>query len=129
MPAPENNENAKKHGLRSYEERGEVALDQAGRSRTAELREQVQTRAGLVDLLKERAARACMIAEMAEGWISRQSAEGRTPDQIGMLGRVTTYQANAQRAIVALLEVLPKDEAIDVSEIQREFRGKDAPDN
>jgi ABC-type transporter Mla MlaB component len=99
----------RKHGVRALEVRGVDSLDEAGRSRLIELMELTQTKAGVVSLLMERAAKAELIVELAESWVQKEVESGKKFDDIGLLRRLGTYQETARRALTALLAALPKD--------------------
>jgi hypothetical protein len=103
---------ARKHGIRAYEDRGEESLTHPQRSRLAELKDLVQDKQGVVELLKERAARAVLIIEMAEAWVEKEAQEGKTFDEIGVIRRLGTYQETARRALSDLLKALPNDKDI-----------------
>lgn len=98
---------ARKHGIEAFEARGEDALEVVQRSRLVELRESAQTRDGVIDMLKERTARAVLIAEMAESWVQQEIEKGVKFDEIGLLKRLGTYQETARRALMALFSALP----------------------
>ena len=100
---------SRKHGIRAVEDRGDVAMEPAQRGRLAEITELTGDREGLVTLLRERAARAILIAEMTEAWIEKQAREGVGWDKMTMLDRITTFQNGARLAINALLAVAPEE--------------------
>lgn len=121
---------ARKHGTRAVEMRGKAAMDQAQRGRLAEITELTQDREGLVNLLRERVSMAVLIAELAEGWIQKQAAEDVPLDKMTMLTRITTYQANAQRAISALLAADPGEKRKNITEyLQTASRDVESKDN
>ena len=113
-------QSARTHGIRAFEARGEDALDAPQRSRLEEIRERTHDRPGVTDLIKDRAARSVLIAEMAESWVQQEIEKGVPFDQIGLLKRLGTYQENARRALMALYSVLPNySKMIDVTDVLR----------
>lgn len=95
---------ARKHGAYAVKQ-----MEPAQRGRLVEITELTQDREGLVTLLRERAARAILIAEMTEAWIEKQAAAGVGWDKMTMLDRITTFQNSARLAINALLAVAPEE--------------------
>lgn len=111
-------EAAYKHGVEAYIRRGEIALRAENRSRLQEIKELTETKSGIVELLKERASRAVLIAEMAESWVQKEVEEGKRFDDIGLLRRLGTYQETARRALAELLRAIPDDKGIlDITDI------------
>lgn len=114
-----------KHGLRGrYVTKGdESGLQPHQRGRLIELRETMESRDGVLSLLIERAARAELIAEIGESYLTEAAAGGaniytddRTRDVIKRLG---TFQAEARRCITALLPYLPEPHPILTAEAGR----------
>ena len=119
---------ARTHGIDAYERRGESALDDPQGKRLETLRLMAQTREGVVEMLKERAARAMLIAEMAEDWVQKELDRGVKFDEIGLLKRLGTYQETARRALMALFAALPNySKAMDITDFMR--GGGDDEDN
>jgi hypothetical protein len=105
-----NNLNARRHGAYSFRDRGEQALEPERRSRLAELSDQVKGRAGLVELMQDRAIRAVMICELLEGHVSEEARAGRKAHEIPALRQLPAFWNSAQRAITSLLSIMPENE-------------------
>jgi hypothetical protein len=58
---------------------GEEVLTMAQRSRTAELRAQLATPDGALELLRERVVKAVAVCEFAEDWLRQQADQGKGP--------------------------------------------------
>jgi hypothetical protein len=111
---------ARKHGIEAFQARGDVALDVEMRKRLDSLRIMAQTRDGVIEMFKERAARAMLMAEMAEDWIQHELDKGVKFDEIGLLKRVGTYQETARRALMALYAALPDySKAMDITDFMK----------
>jgi len=108
---------AKTHGAYAFERRGEVALNQTGRSRLQELKDQVKDREGVLVLMQERAANAVMMVELITSYIAKEHKEGKPLSRIKTLGSLPAFMNTAQRALKDLLTVLPDDDRmIDIGE-------------
>lgn len=114
-----------KHGLRGrYVTQGdESALQPHQRGRLVDLREALGTRDGVINLLIERAARAELIAEIGESYLTQAGAEGaniytdaKTRD---VIKRLATFQAEARRCITALLPYLVEPHPVTQAEAAR----------
>ena len=110
-----NNKNAVKHGVRAFQARGEQALTSTGRSRHSELRELVQSREGIVELLQQRAADAVMVVEMAISYVAKQTQDGHPLADIPVMRALPAYQNSAVRALHTLADMMPKDKDIDIN--------------
>jgi hypothetical protein len=113
------------HGLTSdYAKTGDDrALTQAQRSRLVELRQGLQTAAGVREALIERAARLTLIAEWGEEWL-REKAErdgAIAAFTAPMLQRFFTASAECRRALEALGKLPAADDggAIDLSQYRQ----------
>ena len=103
---------SKTHGAYAFERRGEAALNQTGRSRLQELKDQVQDRQGVLGLMQDRAANAVMMVELLTSYIAKEHKAGKPLSRIGALGRLPAFMNTAQRALKDLLVVLPDDKQI-----------------
>lgn len=102
------NGNRLQHGLRGEFARSggvdDTALSGPQLSRLAVLRADLSTPQGIVDALRERAARMTLIAEWGESWLqAKAESEGATAAfESKMLQRFFTAQAEARRALESL---------------------------
>jgi len=79
------------------------------RSMRAELAEQLDTRAGVIDALKGAAIDTYTLAQVAQAYVIQKQAEGAELDNIALLGRLPAFWNSAGRALKALLDAMPKD--------------------
>jgi hypothetical protein len=127
MPASGNNTEAEleqrqqaavTHGAYAFQHRGEVALEPAGRTRLAEIREQVQDRQGLIDLLEERTAQAVLTCELVESHIVEEVHNGKRITEIPALAKLPAFWNSAQRHLSTLLGVkADTDPALDITDL------------
>ena len=101
-----------KHGAHALDHRGETALDTSGRSRLEELKDTVQYRDGVLDLMKERAANAVMMVEMMTAYAAKRHRDGVPLDRIPVLKSLPAYMNSAQRALKDLLQYMPDDKDV-----------------
>jgi hypothetical protein len=99
------------HGAYAFRDHGAEALPEKKRSRIGELSESVQTRAGLLSLLQDRAVRAIIMVEIVESYIVEEKRKGKPLESISILRNLPGFQNSAQRCIEALLDVMPGDNA------------------
>jgi hypothetical protein len=78
-------------------------LDQA-----AVLRDQLNTREGTVQALKDTAINTLMIAQVAQAYCVQKHQEGQALDTIPLLGRLPMFWNSAGRALQAYLATLDK---------------------
>ena len=108
---------AKSHGAYAFERRGEIALNQTGRSRLQELKDQVQDRQGVLALMQERAANSVMMVELITSYIAKEHKSGKPLSHIKPLGSLPAFMNTAQRALKDLLSVMPDDkQVLDIGE-------------
>jgi hypothetical protein len=110
--APDANTNAIKHGAYSFRAHGESALSESGRSRLAELREQVQDRTGLLALMEEKAADAVLLFEIVQSYVAGQVKQGVPLGEIPALNRLPAFANSMQRALANLWAIMPNDNAM-----------------
>jgi hypothetical protein len=119
---------AKTHGAYSFERRGEIALEPAGRTRLMELREACQDRKGVLALLQEKAADSVLLFELVNSFVAGEVKRGKTLGEIAALNRLPQFANSMQRALSLLLDVLGDDEKqkgvnsnfIEVSDVQQD---------
>lgn len=109
---------ARKHGVYAFRARGEEALTEQGRSRLLELRDTVQTRPGVVELLKDQTVNMVLLSELVTEYVSEQARDGRPLEEIKLLNRLPHFMTGALQSIKALLAELP-DEPGDSAELIR----------
>ena len=118
---------ARKHGAYAFQARGEVALDQPQRSRLQELKDQVQNRDGVLELMQERAANSVMVTELVMSHVAREVKQGKPLAQITILRALPAFMNTAQRALKDLIREMPEGEGVsDVDTVlQAVRRGKE----
>ncbi len=123
------------HGLRSDFVRSggidDTALTEGQRGRLAELRAELATPEGVIDALRERAARMVLICEWGESWLQQKAeAEGGIAAfEAKMLQRFFTAQAEARRSLEALIKAVGKgDGGINADDVLKGLKGEQAKD-
>jgi len=103
---------ARKHGAYAFQARGEAALDKPQRSRLQELKDQVQNRDGVLELMQERAANSVMVTELVMSHVAREVKQGKPLAQITILRALPAFMNTAQRALKDLIREMPEGEGI-----------------
>jgi hypothetical protein len=105
---------AKKHGAYAFRDRGEQALEPTGRTRLAELREQVQDHDGLLSLMQEKAADSVLLFELLQSYVAEEVKNGAPLGEIAALNKLPAFFNSMQRALTGLIALMPasKDEAM-----------------
>ena len=120
---------AKSHGAYAFERRGEIALNQTGRSRLQELKDQVQDRQGVLALMQERAANAVMMVELITSYIAKEHKTGKPLSHIKPLGSLPAFMNTAQRALKDLITYMPENEnALDAVRVLEDLKGNGQED-
>jgi len=107
----------RKHGVRSFQVRGEEALDESGRSRLEELKEQVQDREGVIALMQERAANAVMVTELVMSFVAKELKAGKSLSSIPIFRSLPAYMNTAGRALKDLANEMPEKKGIADAEV------------
>jgi hypothetical protein len=117
---------ARKHGVYAVMGRGVDALEPHQRGIYAELQEQLSTRQGTVEALKDAAINTIVLAQIAQSYCIDQFQQGKSLDKIALLGKLPAFWNSAGRAIRAYLDTIPDEKDIlDLSEsIQRAMEVK-----
>jgi hypothetical protein len=102
-------EAARKHGAYAFLTNGEQALDENNRSYLAELRDDVKTREGVLELMKENAAKSKLTADMVLSYIAEEVKAGIPLEEVSVLRALPAFFNTAQRALKDLLENLPPE--------------------
>jgi hypothetical protein len=100
---------ARKHGAYAYQARGEAALEPTGRTRLVELREQVQSREGVIDIMRQKAADSVLLFELVQSFVAGEVKAGTQLDEIKALKSLPAFMNTMQRALASLLDVMPDD--------------------
>ena len=115
MAAPRNqrnNENAKRHGIRQFEDRGPARLtDPAQIERFAELKRMVKSEPGRIELRQELAARAALLVDLGFSELIRTNEAGKSIWNTPTIKRMGTYMAELRR----LLDSFPADDELTAS--------------
>jgi len=120
MAGAKDNENAVTHGAYHYRDQGEKALTAEGRSRRMELLEQIRSKPGVVELVRERAADAILLCELCISYAAQKNKEGIPLDKIAILSEIHKFQNSAYRALQLVLQVTEHDlESANTVELER----------
>lgn len=95
---------ARTHGAHSFEARGVEALTNEQRPIYTEIREQVQTRDGVLELLKEQTVKAVMMVELLTAYAVESQRAGVPLDDIKTFNRLPAFFNSAHRALKILLD-------------------------
>jgi hypothetical protein len=109
--APEGNTNAVKHGAYAFRDHGEQALEPSGRTRLAELREIVQDKQGLLELMQEKAADSVLLFEIVQSYVAREVKNGVPLAEIPALKTLPAFANTMQRSLANLWAIMPGDGA------------------
>lgn len=99
---------ARTHGAYAIQARGEEALTDEQRPLLVELREKVQDRDGVLELMKEHAAKAVLIANLMTSYAVEKHQAGVPLEDIAVLGKLPAFYNTAQRALKDLISELPQ---------------------
>lgn len=117
------------HALRSTFARTHGAddthLTEPQRSRLVSLRDELATPEGVIEALRERAARMVLIAEWGESWLQQKAEDegGIAAFEAKMLQRFFTAQAEARRSLEALIKAQGKgDSGINADDVLKAVR-------
>ena len=105
-------EAAKTHGVFAFRDRGPSALEPTQRGKYAELQEQLSTRPGTIEALREQAAQTMLLAQIAQSYVVTEYKAGRSLDSIALLRALPAFWNSANRCLKTYLDVLPNDENI-----------------
>jgi len=103
-------EAALKHGVFAFRDHGPSALTKEQRGTYAALQDQLSTRQGAIEVLKEQATQAMLLAEIAQSYCVQQHEAGKSLDEIALLRSLPAFWNSANRALKTYLDVLPKEE-------------------
>jgi hypothetical protein len=108
---------SRKHGAYSFKDNGVRVLDHQGRSRLQEIKEQLETRQGVVDMMQERTANAVMLVELVTSYVAKEHKAGIPLDEIPVFRSLPAFMNSAHRQIKDLLDAMPNDgEVLDLAE-------------
>jgi hypothetical protein len=101
---------AKTHGVFSFRDRGPSALEPEQRGKYAELQDQLSTRQGSIDALREQAIQTMLLAQIAQSYCVTQYKSGACLDDIALLRSLPAFWNSANRCLKTYLDILPKEE-------------------
>jgi hypothetical protein len=108
---------ARKHGVYAMRDRGAEAMTAAQRSQYAELQEQLETRQGVIKVLREAAAQTVILAQVAQSYCVKRHKSGMPLGEIALLRALPAFWNSAGRALKVYLDILPDDrEVLELSE-------------
>ena len=102
-------EASKKHGVYSVRDRGQEAMTTPQRSRLQEIKEQLETRQGVKDMMQERTSHAVLLVELASAYVAGLHRAGVPLDEIPLLKALPAFMNTAHRQIRDLLDVMPAE--------------------
>ncbi len=108
-----------KHGAYAFRDRGEQALEPSGRTRLAELREKVQDRQGVLNLLEEKAADAVLLFEIVQSYVAGEVKQGVPLGNIPAIKVLPAFFNSMERALLALNSLMPDDSAPVSAELEK----------
>jgi hypothetical protein len=108
--APEGNSNSLKHSVYRLRDQGPDSLSSEQRGKYAELTEQLSTRLGAINALREQAIQTMLLAEIAQSYCVSEYKTGKVLDDIQLLRSLPAFWNSANRALKTYLDVLPKEE-------------------
>jgi hypothetical protein len=117
--APEGNKNAVTHGAYAFRDHGEQALEPAGRTRLAELREVVQDRQGLLSVMQEKCADGILLFELVQSYVASEVKKGVPLAEIDAMKSLPAFYNSMQRAMATLMSLMPANGAPASAELER----------
>jgi hypothetical protein len=96
------------HGVYAIRDRGEDAMTSEQLSLRAELDEQLSTREGAVEALKDAAISTLILAKVAQNYCVEQHQGGKKLDSIPLLQKLPAFWNSASRTLQAYLSTLEK---------------------
>jgi hypothetical protein len=106
------------HGAYAFRDRGEDALVPNNRTRLAELREVVQNRQGVLELMQEKCADSILLFEIIQSHVAEEVKKGKSLDNIPSLKALPAFMNSMQRALRDLISLMPSnDGAIDADKV------------
>jgi hypothetical protein len=103
---------SKVHGTYAFRDNGEKALEPSGRTRLMELREQVQTREGLLDIMQQKAADSVLLFELLQSHVAGEVKAGKPLNEIPALNKLPAFMNSMQRALSSLVSLMPDDKGL-----------------
>jgi hypothetical protein len=103
---------AKTHGVFAFRDRGPSALEPEQRGKYVELQEQLSSRPGAIDALREQAIQTMLLAEIAQSYCVTEYKSGKSLDDIALLRALPAFWNSANRALKTYLDILPIDKDV-----------------
>jgi len=103
----EGNKNAETHGVYAIRDHGETAMTPDQRSTTAMPKDQLSTREGAIEALKDAAINTIMLAQVAQNYCVEEHRQGKSLDKIALLRSLPAFWNSAGRALKTYLEYIP----------------------
>ncbi len=101
---------AVKHGAYAFRDRGEQALQPEGRSRLAELRDMMQDRDSIIEVLQSKAADSVLLFEIVQAHVAKGIQSGKSLTEIPGFKALPAFFNSMHRALTSLLSMMPDDE-------------------
>jgi hypothetical protein len=122
---------ARKHGAYAFRDSGEKALEPEKRSRLMELREQVQDRSTLLDLMQQKAADGVLMFELMQSYVAGEIKRGALLPDIPVLNKLPAFYNSMNRALSTLLANMPENSSpydAELDHIQQVINGHNEKD-
>jgi hypothetical protein len=104
--------NALTHGVYAIRDHGPTAMTPAQRGQYAELIEQLATREGTIDALRDAAVNTVILAQVAQNYCVSMHQAGEPLDQIPLLKSLPAFWNSAGRALKVYLDTIPDDHQV-----------------
>lgn len=112
---------ARKHGTYAIRDRGSAAMTPTQRSRRAELVEQLETKAGIIEAMRDQAVDLLVMCGVAQSFVIGEHQAGKLLDEIKLLTALPKFFNATGRALKQYLDAMPDDsEVLDLAEHVRQ---------
>lgn len=105
------NKNALKHGVYAIRDHGEAAMTNEQRSTKQAMLEQITTKEGAEDALRELCVDALILSKVAQSAVIKEHQAGVPLNNIPLARALPAFQNSAARILTAYLSTLDKEAA------------------
>lgn len=103
-------EASRKHGVYAIQQHGETAMTEDQRSVRNELLDQVKTKEGAIDVLREMAIDALLLSKVAQDAVIQEHDKGKPLGEIPLVARLPQFQNSAARILTAYISTFKDDD-------------------